>query len=136
MHRYSSKAYLSDLFRRLGCDRRPGRTIAEPQGSSRLPDRLSNTHIQQLVTMHDRGVSNTEIATRFGISTYSVRLQLAQVGRGIQTSFSQEQIQTANELKRVGYSQQRIGRELGLSASSVRLLVAAVSGSPMYSRPE
>ena len=42
---------------------------------------IANAHIEQLVTMHDRGVSNTEIATRFGISTYSVRLQLAHAGR-------------------------------------------------------
>lgn len=79
--------------------------------------------------MHDRGVSNTEIATRFGISTYSVRLQLAQGGRGIYTSFTQVQIQTAHELKRTGYSHQRIAEKLGLSASSVRLLVATAPRS-------
>lgn len=127
MHRYSSKGYLSDLFWRLGGDRRAAQAIAEPKGSSRLSDRLANTHIQQLVAMHDRGVSNTEIARRFGISTYSVRLQLAHAGRGLTTAFSAELIESVRALKLAGYSQQRIGKELALSASSVRLLVTVAS---------
>jgi DNA-binding CsgD family transcriptional regulator len=100
-----------------GILRRSGRY---PWGSGKTQEERNRSFLGTIKELKDQGLSETEIARGFGISTSELR-----AARSIaNNSEKQANINMARRLKDKGYSNVAIGRRMGLNESSVRALLA------------
>ena len=110
---FDDAAYLAHY----GILRRSGRY---PWGSGKTQEERNRSFLGIVDEMHKQGMSDTEIARGFGMTTTQLR-----ASRTIaKTAEKQAQIGMAQRLKDKGYSNVAIGERMGLNESSVRALLA------------
>lgn len=110
---FDEEAYLAHY----GILRRSGRY---PWGSGESQEERNRTFLSIVDEMHKKGMSDTEIARGFGMTTTQLRASRA-IAKNAE---KQTQIGMAQRLKDKGYSNVAIGERMGLNESSVRALLA------------
>jgi DNA-binding CsgD family transcriptional regulator len=91
-----------------------------PWGSGGTQSARNQTFLSTIEKLKNDGLSETEIARGYGITTTQLRAARS-IARNQQ---KQEQIGQAQRLKDKGYSNVAIGRRMGINESSVRALLA------------
>ena len=91
-----------------------------PWGSGETQSERNRTFLSTVDDLHSKGMSETEIARGFGITT----TQLRAVKSIAKTAEKQADIGMAQRLKDKGYSNVAIGKQMGVNESSVRALLA------------
>jgi DNA-binding CsgD family transcriptional regulator len=91
-----------------------------PWGSGGTQEERNRTFLSTIDGLREQGMSDTEIARGFGMTTTQLR-----AGRSIaKNAEKQSQINMAQRLKDKGYSNVAIGERMSLNESSVRALLA------------
>jgi hypothetical protein len=105
-----------DHLAHYGILRRSGRY---PWGSGNSQSTRNRSYLDTIETLRKKGMSDTEIARGFGITTTQLR-----AAKSIALNQQkQEKINQAQKLKDKGYSNVAIGQRMGLNESSVRALL-------------
>jgi DNA-binding CsgD family transcriptional regulator len=107
----------TDSLRHYGIKRRSGRY---PWGSGDDPVQRSDTFLSMVADLRKKGMSDTQIAKGFGMTTTELRATNA-IARNEK---KQADISQATALKDKGYSNIAIGKKMGINESSVRALLA------------
>jgi hypothetical protein len=107
----------ADYLRHYGILRRSGRY---PWGSGETQEERNRTFLSVVDAMHKQGMSDTEIAKGFKMTTTELRASKS-IAKNAE---KQAQIGMAQRLKNKGYSNVAIGERMGLNESSVRALLA------------
>jgi hypothetical protein len=107
----------SESLRHYGIKRRSGRY---PWGSGDDPVQRSDTFLSMVADLRKKGMSDTQIAKGFGMTTTELRATNA-IARNEK---KQADISRATALKDKGYSNIAIGKKMGINESSVRALLA------------
>lgn len=89
-----------------------------PWGSGKNPQR-NRSFYSRVEELRKQGLSDTEIAKGFGISTTKFRAQMSNARAEVRA----DQVSRVRELKEHGYSNVEIGRRLGVNESTVRSLL-------------
>lgn len=90
-----------------------------PWGSGGTQEERNRTFLSTIDGLHDKGLSDTEIARGFGITTS----QLRKTKSNARNAQKQNDINMAQRLKDKGYSNVAIGQRMGINESSVRALL-------------
>jgi len=82
---------------------------------------LSPDEVAELVETHRRGASQRELARTYGVHRHTVdrHLERAGVAKRPVAKMTPARVERAKELYALGWSTNRIGRELGVSGSTV-----------------
>lgn len=110
----------SDYLAHYGILRKSGRY---PWGSGNNQSTRNRTFLETIADLRSQGISESDIAQGFGMSTTQLRA-LKSIAKNEQ---KQSQIAMAQKLKDKAYSNVAIGQRMGLNESSVRALLAAGS---------
>lgn len=89
-----------------------------PWGSGKNPQR-NRSFYSRVEELRKQGLSDTEIAKGFGISTTKFRAQMSNARAEVRA----DQVSKVRALKEHGYSNVEIGRRLGVNESTVRSLL-------------
>lgn len=107
----------SEYLAHYGILRKSGRY---PWGSGNTQEERNRTFLSVVDEMHKQGLSDTEIAAGFKMTTTELRATKS-IAKNAE---KQAQINMAQRLKNKGYSNVAIGERMGLNESSVRALLA------------
>jgi DNA invertase Pin-like site-specific DNA recombinase len=107
---------IGDYLAHYGILRKSGRY---PWGSGGDESVNNRTFLGMVAKLHRDGLSETQIAEGFGIST----TQLRAIKSIAKNEEKQAQIAQAQRLKNAGNSNTAIGKEMGIGESSVRALL-------------
>ena len=128
--RYSSTREAPSLLERCLAlrDREPVALPARPTGR-RLTSKLSDADRKAIVAVYiTGGTSLAQLAERYGVSDYSIRMILRKAGIPPQRrKATDEQMARVRELWAEGLKPEVIAMEVGMGHASVRLIVAGIA---------
>jgi DNA-binding NarL/FixJ family response regulator len=131
---YSRQAHLTDRLERVdqGLDTENAVRVA-PATRTRISDRLSDEQCADIVSAYLSGATAVALASRFGISDYSVRGIL--IGAGVKRPsgrLTDRAIKQARSLRAAGATLAEIAERLSVAESTVNVtLVGSGSGSEL-----
>jgi DNA-binding CsgD family transcriptional regulator len=130
---YSNPDDLLKKIRRLReLPRRPRSDRTERQ--RQVQRRLSESEVNALLGRHAAGASLDELAAEFGVHRTTVRNHLDRAGVERRSGFAERHVDEARALYESGLSLARVGKRLGVSGDTIRLVFRA-HGIEVRDRP-